>query len=95
MNHDDKVGHAGWLDDLDELDRHELIEQITVDAYGDEAYWSFHQVIGEHVQFPVRASIAGADVTVTEIDFGAFRPLAAVIALALSLAVAVAARRET
>lgn len=69
MNHDDKVGHAGWLDDLDELDRHELIEQITVDAYGDEAYWSFHQVIGEHVQFPVRASIAGADVTVTEIDF--------------------------
>ena len=32
MNHDDKVGHAGWLDDLDELDRHELIEQITVDA---------------------------------------------------------------
>ena len=35
MNHDDKVGHAGWLDDLDELDRHELIEQITVDAYGD------------------------------------------------------------
>jgi DNA-binding MurR/RpiR family transcriptional regulator len=33
--------------------------------------------------------------TVTEIDFGAFRSLSAVIALALALAVAVAARRET
>jgi DNA-binding MurR/RpiR family transcriptional regulator len=33
--------------------------------------------------------------TVTEIDFGAFRSLSAAIALALSLAVAVAARRET
>lgn len=33
--------------------------------------------------------------TVTEIDFGAFRSLSAAIALALSLAVAVAARRES
>ena len=41
------------------------------------------------------AGIADTILTVTEIDFGAFRSLSAVIALALSLAVAVAARRET
>jgi DNA-binding MurR/RpiR family transcriptional regulator len=47
---------------------------------------------------PAAAQLSGvADtiLTVTEIDFGAFRSLSAVIALALSLAVAVAARRET
>jgi DNA-binding MurR/RpiR family transcriptional regulator len=38
--------------------------------------------------------VADTILTVTEIDFGAFRSLSAVIALALSLAVAVAARRE-
>lgn len=41
------------------------------------------------------SGMAGTILTVTEIDFGAFRSLSAVIALALSLAVAVAARRET
>ncbi|MFN3282267.1 MAG: MurR/RpiR family transcriptional regulator [Tabrizicola sp.] len=39
--------------------------------------------------------VADTVLTVAEIDFGAFRSLSAVIALALSLAVAVAARRET
>ena len=41
------------------------------------------------------AGLADTRLMVTEIDFGAFRSLSAVIALALSLAVAVAARRET
>lgn len=41
------------------------------------------------------AGVADTILTVKEIDFGAFRSLSAVIALALSLAVAVAARRET
>ncbi|MFC3087752.1 MurR/RpiR family transcriptional regulator [Tabrizicola soli] len=41
------------------------------------------------------AGLGDTILTVTEIDFGAFRSLSAVIALALSLAVAVAARRET
>ena len=41
------------------------------------------------------AGLADTILTVTEIDFGAFRSLSAAIALALSLAVAVAARRET
>jgi DNA-binding MurR/RpiR family transcriptional regulator len=40
-------------------------------------------------------ALADTILTVTEIDFGAFRSLSATIALALSLAVAVAARRET
>ena len=41
------------------------------------------------------AAIGDTILTVREIDFGAFRSLSATIALALSLAVAVAARRET
>lgn len=41
------------------------------------------------------AALGDTILTVTEIDFGAFRSLSAAIALALSLALAVAARRET
>lgn len=41
------------------------------------------------------SGVASTILTVTEIDFGAFRSLSAAIALALALAVAVAARRET
>lgn len=41
------------------------------------------------------SGVATTILTVTEIDFGAFRSLSSAIALALSLAVAVAARRET
>lgn len=51
----------------DELD--ELIEQITVDAYGDEGYWSFLQAIEDEVPFPFRASLVGATVSVTGVDF--------------------------
>ncbi len=48
----------------------------------------------DHLTSPL-ARLADAVVAVPEVDFGAFRSLSAVIALALSLAVAVAARRET
>ncbi len=41
------------------------------------------------------SGVADTILTVTEIDFGAFRSLSAAIALALALAVAVAARRES
>lgn len=41
------------------------------------------------------APLGNTILTVTEIDFGAFRSLSAAIALALSLALAVASRRET
>jgi hypothetical protein len=44
-----------WLADLDATDHDidELIEQITVDAYGDEGYWSFRQAFEDHIRFPV------------------------------------------
>lgn len=51
-------------DDLDEL-----IEQITVDAYGDEGYWSFLQAIEDKASFPLTASLVGTPVVVTGIDF--------------------------
>jgi hypothetical protein len=47
----------------------ELIEQITVDAYGDEGYWSFLQAIADEVTFPFTASLVGASVVVTGVDF--------------------------
>lgn len=51
-------------DDLDDL-----IEQITVDAYGDEGYWSFRQAIEDEVSFPLTALLVGIEVVVTAIDF--------------------------
>ena len=69
MPSDDSVGDAAWLDDLDELDKDELIEQMTVDAYGDEGYRSFRQAFEDHVEFPVTASVVGAEVTVSGIHF--------------------------
>ena len=56
-------------DDLDEMDLDELIERITIDAYGDEGYWSFLQAFEDHVQYPTAASIVGTEITVTAIDF--------------------------
>jgi hypothetical protein len=53
-------------DDLDEL-----IERITVDAYGDEGYWAFLQAIEDEVTFPFAASLVGVSVIVTGIDFDA------------------------
>lgn len=63
MPSDDRLG---WLDDLS-LD--ELIEQITVEAYGDGGYWSFRQAFEDHIDFPIAASVIGAETTITEIDF--------------------------
>ena len=51
----------------DELD--ELIDQITVDAYGDEGYWSFLQAIENDARFPFTASLVGIPVVVKRIDF--------------------------
>lgn len=58
-----------WVHDLDELDRDEMIEQITVDASGDEGYWSFRQAFEDHIKFPMTASVVGAEVSVSEVDF--------------------------
>jgi hypothetical protein len=51
-------------DDLDEL-----IERITVDAYGDEGHWSFLQAIENETNFPMPATLVGVAVHVTGIDF--------------------------
>lgn len=60
-----------WLEDLDDpdLDLNQLIEQITVDAYGDEGYWSFRQAFEDHLDYPIAATVIGAETTITEIDF--------------------------
>lgn len=60
-----------WLENLDEpdFDIDELIAQITVDAYGDEGYSSFRQAFEDHINFPMPASVVGAEVIVTGIDF--------------------------
>jgi hypothetical protein len=51
-------------DDLDEL-----IEQITVDAYGDEGFWSFRQAFEDQVMLPLDATLVGVPISVTAIDF--------------------------
>jgi hypothetical protein len=49
-----------------------LIEQITVDAYGDvEQLWAFRQAFEDDLTVPCAATIAGAPVTVIKFDFDA------------------------
>jgi hypothetical protein len=50
-------------------DLDELIADITVDAYGDEGYWSFLQAFEDRIRFPVNATLVGIHVTVTAVDF--------------------------
>jgi DNA-binding MurR/RpiR family transcriptional regulator len=76
---------------------------ITFAPYSDETLALAHHAKASGVSvvcltdLPVTplADLGDAFLTVTEVDFGAFRSLSATIALALSLAVAVAAQRET
>jgi len=53
--------------ELTDLDA--LVDDITVDAYGDEGYWSFLQAFEDRVQFPAAASVVGINVKVIAIDF--------------------------
>lgn len=56
-------------DDFDEMDLDEMIEHITVDAYGNEGYWSFCQAFEDRLQLPTDASVVGAAAVLTTIDF--------------------------
>jgi hypothetical protein len=48
----------------------DLIEQITVDAYGeDEQLWAFRQVIEDEVPLPADGFVIGEPVSVVEIDY--------------------------
>jgi hypothetical protein len=69
MPSDDELDDAGWLDDLDDLGLDELIDRITVDAHGDEGFWSFRQAFEDHLQLPVPGSVVGTEVAVWEVDF--------------------------
>lgn len=52
-------------DDIDAL-----IDDVTVDAYGaGEQLWSFRQAFDDTARFPFRATVVGAEVTVTGVDF--------------------------
>ena len=43
----------------------ELIEQVIVDAYGeDEQLWSFRQVFEDDARFPFTGQVVGVDVEV-------------------------------
>lgn len=53
----------------DDSDLDDLIEQITVDAYGDESDWSFLQALTDDAEVPLHATIAGAAVRVESFDF--------------------------
>ena len=53
----------------DDGDLDSLIEEITVDAYGDEGYWSFLQALTDDAGAPFDGSIAGVAVRVTGFDF--------------------------
>ena len=55
-------------DDLTALD--ELIERITVDAYGDdEKFWAFRQAFEDDVTLPADGFVIGEPVSVVEVDY--------------------------
>jgi hypothetical protein len=48
----------------------ELIEEITVDAYGDdEGLWAFRQFFEDDVNLPADGFVIGEPVSVVEIDY--------------------------
>jgi hypothetical protein len=53
----------------DEVSIEELVDQITVDAYGDEGYWSFLQAFDDPTTFPLAVTIVGVPARVTKVDF--------------------------
>jgi hypothetical protein len=55
--------------DEDDMSIEELIAQITVDAYDDEAYWSFLQAFDDDLDYPLAATILGIPAQVTKVDF--------------------------
>ena len=60
------MSRAGAVDkDLDDL-----IEEVTVDAYGDdEQLWAFRQVLEDELALPADAFVIGESVSVIEIDY--------------------------
>ncbi len=46
-----------------------IIERVTVDAYGDEGNVSFLCAFEDEVDYPIAATLVGADVTLHDVDF--------------------------
>jgi hypothetical protein len=46
----------------------DLVDQITVDAHGDDGYWYFLQAFNDEASFPFDASVVGVAVSVIGID---------------------------
>ena len=46
-----------------------MIERVTVDAYGDEGHVSFLCAFEEEVDYPIAATLAGAPVSLREVDY--------------------------
>jgi hypothetical protein len=62
------MSRKGRHDDLAALD--ELIEEITMDAYGeDEQLWAFRQAFEDEVFLPADGFVIGEPVAVVEIDY--------------------------
>jgi len=54
--------------DFDALE--EMIEEIIVDAYGDdEQLWAFRQAFEDNVELPADGFVIGQPVTVIEVDY--------------------------
>jgi len=47
----------------------DLIERVTVDAYGDEGHEAFLCAFDDEVVYPIRAQLAGTEVDVARIDY--------------------------
>jgi hypothetical protein len=47
----------------------DLIERVTVDAYGDEGHEAFLCAFDDEVVYPIGAQLAGTDVVVVKIDY--------------------------
>ena len=47
----------------------DLIERVTVDAYGDEGHEAFLCAFDDEIAYPVEAQVAGTDADVTKIDY--------------------------
>lgn len=57
-------------DDNNPADLDELIEEITLDAYGeDEKFWAFRQAFEDEAVLPADGFIIGEPVSVIEIDY--------------------------
>jgi len=68
MNHEHVIRSRYRAAVVNEID--ELIEQILVDAYGDdEQLWSFRQWFEDDASFPFTATVVGTDVRVVEVDY--------------------------